>query len=132
MTLQSLSGSTETVMGYLYILLTVFLTAYGQLILKWRMNALNQPPAPLLEKFWFLFRIIFDPFIFSGFFAAFLASLTWMAALSRFQLSFAYPFMSLAFVVVMLCSYVFLDEALTAQKILGLALIIVGLVVASR
>jgi drug/metabolite transporter (DMT)-like permease len=119
-------------MGYLYILLTVFLTAYGQLILKWRMNALNQPPAPLLEKFWFLFRIIFDPFIFSGFFAAFLASLTWMAALSRFQLSFAYPFMSLAFVVVMLCSYVFLDEALTAQKILGLALIIVGLVVASR
>ncbi len=119
-------------MGYLYILLTVLLTAYGQLILKWRMNTLDQPPEPLLEKFWFLFRIIFDPFIFSGFFAAFLASLTWMAALSRFQLSFAYPFMSLAFVVVMLCSYVFLDEALTVQKIFGLALIILGLVVASR
>ncbi len=34
--------------------------------------------------------------------------------------------MSLAFVVVMLCSYVFLDEALTVQKIFGLALIILG------
>lgn len=119
-------------MGYLYILLTVLLTAYGQLILKWRMNFLDEPPTPLLEKFWFLFKIIFDPYIFSGFFAAFLASLTWMAALAKFDLSFAYPFMSLAFVVVLLCSYVFLNEALTVQKIFGLVLIVLGLVVASR
>ncbi len=119
-------------MGYLYILLTVLMTAYGQLILKWRMNALGEPPEPLLEKFWFLFKIIFDPFIFSGFFAGFLASLTWMAALSKFQLSFAYPFMSLAFIVVALCSYVFLNESLTVSKTLGLLLIVIGLVVASR
>ncbi len=119
-------------MGYVYILLTVLLTAYGQLILKWRMNFLPQPPAPLPEKFWYLFKIIFDPYIFSGFFAAFLASLTWMAALARFELSFAYPFMSLAFVVVLGCGYLFLNESITLQKVIGMALIVIGLVIASR
>lgn len=119
-------------MGYVYILLTVLLTAYGQLILKWRMNAIRELPTPFLEKFWFLFKIIFDPYIFSSFFAAFLASLTWMAALAKFELSFAYPFMSLAFIVVALCSYVFLNEPLTISKTLGLLLIVVGLIVASR
>ncbi len=119
-------------MGYLYILLTVLLTAYGQLILKWRMNSLPQPPAPLPEKFWFLFKIIFDPYIFSGFFAAFLASLTWMAALAKFELSFAYPFMSLAFVVVLVCGYFFLHESITVPKVIGMVLIVAGLIIASR
>ncbi len=119
-------------MGYVYILLTVLLTAYGQLILKWRMNFLPQPPAPLPVKFWFLFKIIFDPYIFSGFFAAFLASLTWMAALAKFELSFAYPFMSLAFVVVLVGGYFFLHESITVPKVIGMVLIVAGLVIASR
>jgi uncharacterized membrane protein len=119
-------------MGYVYILLTVLLTAYGQVVLKWRMNALGELPAPLGEKFLFLVKIIFDPFIFSSFFAAFLASLTWMAALSKFALSFAYPFMSLAFLVVLVCSYFFLHESITVQKVIGMVLIVAGLIIASR
>jgi len=119
-------------MGYVYILLTVLLTAYGQVVLKWRMNTLGELPAPLAEKFWFLFKTIFDPFVFSSFFAAFLASLTWMAALSKFALSFAYPFMSLAFLVVLVCSYFFLHESITLPKVIGMALIVAGLIIASR
>jgi hypothetical protein len=96
-------------MGYIYITLTILLTAYGQLVLKWRMNLLGELPEALLDKLIFLVKAIFDPYIFSSFFAAFIASLTWMAALSKFDLSFAYPFMSMAFVVVLIASYYMLQ-----------------------
>ena len=118
-------------MGYLYIFLTIILTAYGQVILKWRLNQLGGLPEGF-DKWIFLIKSIFDPFIFSSFFAAFLASLTWMAALSKFQLSYAYPFMSLSFLFVLLLSFIFLNEALTLQKVLGIVLVIIGLVIASR
>src|SRR5690349_9837213 len=104
-------------MGYIYIILTILLTAYGQLMLKWRMNALGVLPEDLYSKFIFLIKAIFDPYIFSSFVAAFIASLTWMAALSKFELSFAYPFMSLAFVVVLIASYYLLHEPINYYKI---------------
>jgi len=71
--------------------------------------------------------------IFSGFAAAFLASLVWMAAITKFDLSHAYPFMSLNFVVVLLLSgWLLNEEPVTLQKVLGIALIVLGTVVAAR
>ncbi len=60
-------------MGYYYIGGTILFTVYGQLILKWRMNGMGVVPEPFAEKFLFLFKCIFDPYIFSGFVAAFVA-----------------------------------------------------------
>lgn len=118
-------------MGYLYIVLTILLSAYGQVIIKWRLNTMPALPDGFLDKILFLLSAIIDPFILSGFVAAFLASLTWMAALTKFQLSFAYPFMSLSFLVVFLLSVFFLNEPFTTKKMIGLALIIVGLIISS-
>jgi uncharacterized membrane protein len=75
---------------------------------------------------------LFDPYIFSSFVAAFLASLTWMAALSKFQLSFAYPFMSVSFIVVMVASYWLLGEDLTITRMVGCLLIVAGVILISR
>lgn len=111
--------------------MTILLSAYGQVILKWRMNTVGSLPEGM-DKWWFLFKAVFDPYIFSSFLAAFLASLTWMAALTKFELSFAYPFMSLSFLLVLILSYFFLNEMMTLQKAIGFALIIAGLIVASR
>jgi drug/metabolite transporter (DMT)-like permease len=119
-------------MGYLYVALTVLLSSYGQLILKWRLNQLGVIPTPLKEKFIFLFWAIFDPYIFSGFVAAFLASLTWMAALTKFELSQAYPFTSISFILVLAFSYFLLGESISTFKILGCFLIIAGLILIAK
>jgi len=120
-------------MGYIYIFSCIFFTVYGQIVLKWRMNMQRELPAELLDKGIALVKLIFtDPFIFSGFTSAFLASLFWMAAMSKFSISFAYPFMSLAFIFVMFGSAMFLGESLSAQKILGTLIIITGLIVLSK
>lgn len=119
-------------MGYLYIAITVLLSTYGQLILKWRLNQLGPLPEALWSKLVFLLWSLLDPYILSSFVAAFLASLTWMAALSKFQLSFAYPFMSLSFILVMVASYWFLGEELTILRLAGCLLIVAGVVMISR
>ncbi len=119
-------------MGYVYIATTVLLTSYGQLILKWRLNLKGTMPDGFQEKMVYFFYALLDPYVISSFVAAFLASLTWMAALTKFQLSAAYPYMSLSFIVVFLFSYLFLDETFTFYKLGGCFLIVVGIIFLSR
>ena len=121
-------------MGYFYIFGTIFFTVYGQIVLKWRINDLATAglPEALSAKVLFLFKILFDPWVFSGFLAAFVASFFWMAAMTKFDISFAYPFMSLAFVLVLLLSVWLFHEPMTWQKLVGMALIVAGIFVTSR
>ena len=114
--------------GYFYIAGTLFFTVYGQLILKWRLSALSfQLPQGVSSKFISLIRIIFDPYIFSGFASAFIASLFWMAAMTKFEITKAYPFMSLAPAIIFLLGVGLLGEEFTWGKLIGLALIIIGI-----
>lgn len=119
-------------LDYLYIVATIGFTVYGQLILKWRIAQFGRLPPELIDKLKFLLGLLLDPAIFSGFAAGFLASLAWMAAMTKFDLSHAYPFMSLNFVVVLLLSGWLLSEPMTLQKALGVGLIVIGTVVAAR
>ena len=118
-------------MRYLYIFGTLFFTVYGQLILKWRLGKLGfvLPEGGLWDKLLALLKIIFDPFIFSGFASAFIASMFWMAAMTKFEITQAYPFMSLAPAIVFLLGVWLLNETFTWGKVVGLVLIIIGVVI---
>ena len=117
---------------YLFILGCLAFTVYGQMVLKWRMDQLGALPEGgtwIVLKH--LLRLVFDPVILSTFVAAFLASLAWMAAMTKFELSYAYPFTSLNFVAVLLLSVWLLGESMTLSKALGIGLIVLGTVIAS-
>lgn len=120
-------------MGYFYILGCIFFTVYGQIVLKWRMNENLILPDSIVAKFLHLIKLILtDPWIFSGLSAAFIASLFWMMAMTKFQISYAYPFMSSAFVIVLLISVPLFGETLNAAKLGGTALIVLGIIVLAR
>jgi multidrug transporter EmrE-like cation transporter len=119
-------------MSYFYIFLTIVLTVYGQLIIKWQVTKAGALPDALLNKITFLFGLFLNPWIASAFVAAFLASLFWMAAMTKLPLSHAYPFMSLAFVLVLIASGLFFHEPITALKIAGILLIALGIIVGSQ
>ena len=61
------------------------------MILKWRIAKYGVMPEIFSDKILFLFKLLLDPYIFSGFFGGFIASLFWMAAMTKFELSHAYP-----------------------------------------
>jgi uncharacterized membrane protein len=119
-------------MGYIYIFCTVVLTAYGQLILKWRLNQWGHIPEGHLEKIIFFAKSIFDPYIFSSFFSAFIASLTWMAALKEIELSKAYPFMNLSLILVVVVSFFVFHENVSFYKVVGCAFIVIGVFLVSK
>ncbi|WP_106496540.1 EamA family transporter [Lentibacillus sp. Marseille-P4043] len=119
-------------MGYAYIFGTIFFTVYGQLILKWKIDRAGNLPEAGIDKLLFLLRLLLDPVILSGFLSAFVASLFWMAAMTKFDISYAYPFMSLSFVLVFLLSIFLFQEPVNVQKIAGLGLIVLGIIVTSQ
>lgn len=119
-------------MGYIYIFLTVLFTVYGQLVLKWRIALYGQLPEGAADKLLFLVKLLLDPFILSGFISAFIASLFWMATMTKFDVSYAYPFMSLSFVLVFLFAVILFSEPVTSMKVAGLTLIIIGIYITSR
>lgn len=119
-------------MSYVYIAITIILTVYGQIVIKWQAAQAGVLPSGGGEKLLFLLRLVLNPWVASGLFAAFLASLTWMAAMTRMPLSHAYPFMSLAFVLVMFLSAFIFNEPLTWPKAIGMVCIVVGIVVGSQ
>lgn len=119
-------------MRYFYIALTLLFTVYGQLVIKWQIGKAGQLPDALQGKLSFLLCQFLKPWILSGFASAFLASLAWMAAMTRFELCEAYPFTSLAFVFVMIFSIIFLGENVTLTKVIGTAMVVGGLIVITR
>ena len=114
------------------VFFTVMLTVYGQLVVKWRVRQAGALPLNFTKKVVFLADLMLDPWIISGIVAAFLAGLSWMAAMTKFELSYAYPFTSLAFVLVLLLSVVLFHETITAPKLLGVIVVVVGVIIASQ
>ncbi len=119
-------------MSYVYVIATVLLTVYGQIAIKWQVLAAGPFPADPGEKVWFLARLLANPWVLSALAAGLLASVSWMAAMTRLELSHAYPFMSLAFVLVMVCSAWFFSEPITPLKVAGIALVVLGIVIGSQ
>ena len=119
-------------MSYVYVGLTILLTVYGQLVIKWQVGLAGAFPAEPGARLLFLARLLVNPWIVSALVAALAAALAWMAAMTRLQLSHAYPFMSLAFVLVLVGSAWFFQEPLTLPKVAGLVLICAGIVIGSQ
>lgn len=119
-------------MAYIYIILTILLTVYGQIVIKWQVNSAGAFPEGIGDKIGFLLRLLLNPWVISSFLGAFLASLTWMAAMTKFPLSFAYPFMSLSFVLVMFLSSIYFYEPITIPKAVGMGLIVTGIIIGSQ
>ena len=119
-------------LDFVYILATVLLTVYGQLVFKWRMDMKGAFPGGTVNKMQYIFWAYLDPWIISGFLAAFTASIFWSIALTKFELSFAYPFTSLSFILVFFLSIFLFKEPLTLNRLFGVFLIIGGLIVLAK
>jgi len=115
--------------GYACILGTILLMTYAQLAMKWGLSKTGRLPAGLWSKLGFLLSQVLTPWVLSGLAAAAVAALLWIAVLTRFDVSRAYPFMGLSFVLVLLLSHIMFREELSITSLLGVALVIAGITV---
>ncbi|NOT87231.1 MAG: EamA family transporter [Lysobacter sp.] len=107
---------------------TIILTAYGQLMLKWEVGRQVEPLFPWMREWPQVLQLLSRPGVISALVAAFAASLCWMLALKSLDLSQAYPFMALTFLVVSLAAVPLFGESITPLKSVGLVMIVLGIV----
>lgn len=120
---------------YVYLFSTILLSVYSQIMIKWRISAHFSDihlPEGLWNKILLMFTIVFDPFIFSGLVATFASGLFWMATMTKLDISFAYPFTSLGFILVLLFSWLLLGETMNSYKVIGVLFIMLGIAITSR
>ncbi len=107
------------------VLMSVLLAAAGQLTFKAGLNQIGG----LTLSLEMITSILTSPLMLIGL-AIFAASaLLWLIALMRAELSFAYPFLSLSYVLVLVGGAVLFDEQISPLRLMGFALIIIGLFV---
>lgn len=114
------------------ILSGVSLNAVAQLLLKRGMNAVGYFQFSSDSMLSVLPRIVFNPFIVLGMVCYVLSIGIWLAVLSRVEVGFAYPFLSVGYVLVACLGYFCFGENLSFSKILGIAIICVGLFFLSK
>jgi multidrug transporter EmrE-like cation transporter len=102
------------------IVISVFLGVIGQLCLKKGMigyqgNLLGVIP-----------HMLTSPIIILGFLGYFVSSLLWLLILSRVELSYAYPMISLGYIFVVFFSWLFFKEPVSLLRWMGVILICFG------
>jgi len=118
-------------MNYLsFILFTVLSNAVAQLMLKQGMLTIGsvaiEGPVTLMSVVSLVFRIVFHPWIFFGLLTFVISMMTHLYVLSKVEISFVYPFLSLAFIAVAVGGAVFFAEDLNSWRLLGIAFICIG------
>jgi multidrug transporter EmrE-like cation transporter len=113
------------------ILFTVLTNAAAQIMLKKGMLGVGAVTleAGLIPT---VFRIVFNPWVFLGLSTFVISMASHLVVLSRVELSFAYPFLSLAYVVVAAYAYYVFKEDVNSLRIAGIGFICLGTILISR
>jgi len=123
----------QFLINHFYLFLAIAFGVVSQLIIKWKMSEYSfQDYDTMYDKFVFAFSMLFNPYIIISLFLTLLAGVTWMIAMTKFDISYAYPFTTLGFVFVFMFSVILFNEPVTWHKIIGLGFIIIGLIISNR
>jgi multidrug transporter EmrE-like cation transporter len=115
---------------YSLIIISILLNAVGQLFLKGGTEKVGV--IHLDNVLSLLWDIVFNPMILTGIICYTVSLGLWIMALSRVEVSFAYPMLSLGYVVTAIAAYFLFDEPLSLMRMAGIAVIIVGVYMISR
>ena len=116
-------------MTYLpFILFTVFTNAAAQLMLKAGMTNMGSISFTADTAILRIVQIVFSPWVFAGLCTFVISMASHLFVLSKVDISFAYPFLSLAYVAVAIFAWLVFKEDLGAFKIAGIVLICLGTV----
>jgi multidrug transporter EmrE-like cation transporter len=119
-------------LSFALVLLGVLLNAAAQLLLKAGTNAIGQfqfSAANLAPIGW---KVATQPYILGGLTCYAVSVVVWIMALSRVEVSVAYPMLSIGYVVNAVAAYFLFGEALGAQRLVGIGVIIVGVYLVAR
>jgi multidrug transporter EmrE-like cation transporter len=119
-------------LSFVLVLCGVLLNAAAQLLLKAGTNAVGAFEFTARNLSAVAPRLAFEPHILGGLFCYVISVVVWIMALSRVEVSIAYPMLSIGYVVNAVAAWYLFGEAVTGARLAGIAFIIVGVVIVAR
>jgi len=118
--------------GIWYILISILFSVFGQLSMRKGMmlfGEVNLNPDNFLST---VIQVFTRPFVILGLIFYAIGTIFWLTALSKVELSFGYPMLSLGYVLIFFLSWILLGEKVSFIRFLGIALVCLGLFLVAR
>ena len=112
----------------IFIITSVLLNALAQILLKAGMKNFNNIDLKnnVIQTF---ISIAINPYIICGFISYGISILLWLWVLSKVDVSYAYPFQALGYIVVTILAWLIFQENINLTRIIALIFITLGLII---
>jgi multidrug transporter EmrE-like cation transporter len=121
-----------TAISFTLLLAGVLLNAVAQLLLKAGTNAVGPFEFSTANAVPVGIKLAFEPHILGGIACYVVSVVVWILALSRVEVSVAYPMLSIGYVVNAVAAYYLFGEAVSATRLVGIGVIILGVFIVAR
>ncbi len=122
----------DKLINHSYIIMTIVFTVYSQLILRWQVSEAGSAPADNLEKINYIFKLLLRPWVITGIVSTFMAGISWMLTMTKYEISYAYPFVSLNYIFILLFGIIMFNESMSFYKLVGSVLVVIGIVIIGK
>ena len=116
----------------LLILFAVILTALAQILLKKGMMQVGELEFSMASAWPMIRTVAFNPYVILGLACFAISVLAWLVVLARVDVSFAYPFTSIGYIVTAGAGYYLFNESLGPYRIAGILLICLGVILVAK
>lgn len=114
----------------LMILASVLLNAIAQLLIRKGMLVVGTVSVTNFSQN--LVPMLLNPWLWGAMLSYAISILLWMSVLSKVEVSFAYPFLSIGYIFAAIVGYMVFNEHLSMTRILGIVVICIGVILISR
>jgi multidrug transporter EmrE-like cation transporter len=121
-----------TALTFSLVMLGVLLNAAAQLLLKAGTNRVGEFAFSLDNIVPIGMKLVLNPPILAGLGCYVVSVVVWIMALSRVPVSVAYPMLSVGYIVNAVAAWMLFGESITAQKLVGIGFICVGVFLVAR
>lgn len=121
-----------TLVSFSFLLAGVVLNAVAQLLLKAGTNAVGQFDFSAGNILPVGMKLAFEPHILGGIACYVISLVVWILGLSRVEVSIAYPMLSIGYVLNAVAAWYLFGEAVSATRLAGIGVIIVGVYIVAR
>ena len=121
-----------TPLSFSFLMLGVLLNATAQLLLKAGTNRVGEFAFTWANVIPIGTKLALNPPILAGLGCYVVSVVVWILGLSRVPVSVAYPMLSVGYILNALAAWMLFGESLTAQKLVGIGFIIVGVYLVAR
>ena len=116
----------------LFVLGAVLLNTVGQIVMKAGATSLASINFSLSNLSQVFLTILKSPLMMSALTLYGLSAVVWIMALSKMDLSQAYPMTSIGYILTALIGVMAFGEVMTLNRLIGLGLILIGVLVLAR